>query len=414
MLSLCFPTANYELPSTGAFHATRYSLLATSGVGVYVHIPFCLSKCSYCDFASYPLASPPGGLSLESYADLLVREMDLLAKEHNASAANTLYFGGGTPSLLPIEYLKRILAALRARFDLSAVAEFTLEANPDTLGREKLQQWRELGVTRVSIGIQSLCDESLRQLGRTYSSGGALTALYELTEELAAFDLSFDLLLGLPWQPMERIAADIAQLLLFQPCHFSLYGLKLEEGTPLWERAQADPAVRPDDDRIAGELELAERVLGERGFLRYEVSNFALPEKWSRHNLNYWRGGGYFGFGLNASGCVNGVRTRNHRSFAEYFAAVQRDELPVAEREELSTATIAFERVMLGLRTMWGIAPEGFSPEVWHGLHAKAGALAQLEPGLVVVEDGRIALTSRGMNVGNAVILALTDHLLEP
>jgi oxygen-independent coproporphyrinogen-3 oxidase len=412
MRALYIPTTNYELPSTGSPQATRYSLLATSGAGVYIHLPFCLRKCAYCDFASYPLASLPVGLSPESYTGLLIREIGLLAKEQGGLAAGTLYFGGGTPSLLPVECLERIFAALRSHFDLGGLQEFTIEANPDTLGRELFQQWRELGVTRVSIGIQSLCDESLRQLGRTYSSGGALTALYELADELAAFDLSFDLLLGLPWQPPEQIAQDIAQLLLFQPCHFSLYGLKLEEGTPLWERAQANPSVAPDDDRIAGELELAEQVLAGSGFLRYEVSNFARPEKWSRHNLNYWRGGDYFGFGLNASGCVNGVRTRNHRGFAEYFAALERGELPVAEREELSSATIVFERAMLGLRTMWGISPEGFSPEVWQGLHEKALTLEKVESGLVVVEDGRIALTSRGMNVGNAVTLEIIDGVM--
>jgi len=386
---------------------------ADLGLGVYIHFPFCLRKCAYCDFASYPLAGLPEGLNPESYTNLLIREIGLLAKVQSSCAVSTVYFGGGTPSLLPVECLERSIAALRSHFDLSGLQEFTIEANPDTLGRGLLKGWRQLGVTRVSLGIQSLNDGSLRELGRTYCGVAALSALYELAEELEAFDLSFDLLLGLPWQPPEQIAADLAQLLLFQPVHFSLYGLKLEEGTPLWERAQAEPSVAPEDDRIAAELELAERVLAGRGFARYEISNFALPEKWSRHNLNYWRSGDYLGLGLDASGRAGSVRTRNHRAFARYFTALERGELPVAEREELSAATVAFERAMLGLRTMWGLTPEGFAEEVWQRLHERAQSLNGVEPGLVAVEDDRIALTSRGMNVGNAVTLALADHLLE-
>jgi len=404
------PSTNYDLPPTHSAPATRYPLLATTArCGLYLHVPFCLRKCAYCDFTSYPLNALPEGFCPESYTELLIREIRLRAKEQGTPAAGTLYFGGGTPSLLPAECLERILAALRSHFDLSCVDELTLEANPDTLGRCLLQQWRELGVTRVSIGIQSLHDEALRQLGRTYSSGGALSALYELTDELRAFDLSFDLLLGLPWQPLGQIVHDIAQLMLFAPCHFSLYGLKLEAGTPLWQRAQADPSLLSQDDRIASEMELAQGVLAARGFVRYEVSNLALPGKWSRHNLNYWRGGDYLGFGLDASSCVGGVRTRNHRSFGEYSAALQRGELPIAEREELSPASVAFERLMLGLRTMWGVSADVFPGEMWAKLQTRAEELAEQHPLLLRVRTDSIALTSAGMNLEHALVVELAE-----
>jgi oxygen-independent coproporphyrinogen-3 oxidase len=208
------------------------------------------------------------------------------------------------------------------------------------------------------------------------------------------------------------VLEDIRELMDFEPAHFSLYALKVEPGTPLAVRVGNEPALAPDDDRFADEMGAAEDLLTGAGFARYEVSNFARKGKWSRHNVAYWRGGDYLGLGLNATSCIRGVRTRNHRAFAGYRAALARGELPVAEREELSSATVAFERSMLGLRTMWGITPEGFSSKIWQGLHAKAVALDKVEPGLVRLEDARIALTSRGMNVGNAVTLALVDGLM--
>ncbi|MCD6283016.1 radical SAM family heme chaperone HemW [bacterium] len=372
-------------------------------------MPFCLQRCAYCDFASYALNALPEGLSFTSYADALIKEAGLAAGEHGSLRFTTIYIGGGTPSLMPLDELQRVVAAMREAFDVSRLKEFTLEANPDTLGRDKLRQWSELGVTRLSVGIQSLSDRSLRELGRSYSSGGALTAFYELADELSAFDLSFDLLLNVPWQKPLQVLDDIRTLYAFEPAHFSLYSLKVEPGTPLAMRVANEPGLAPDNDRFADEMNAAEELLEESGFARYEISNFARDGKWSLHNLTYWRGGDYLGLGVNATGCINSVRTRNHREFADYRAALSQDALPIAERTELSETERAFERLMLALRTTWGISRDAFAAGIWEKLQARAEELAARHPQLIVVAPGRIALTSGGMNVEHALVVELAE-----
>ncbi len=388
-------------------HATRYSLPATSGL--YIHIPFCLQRCAYCDFASYALNALPNGLSFGSYADALIKEARLAAKERGAPRFSTLYFGGGTPSLMPLDELRRIVAALRESFNVSQIEEFTLEANPDTLDGEKLASWRELGVNRLSLGIQSLSDTSLKELGRSYSREEALGALARHRDELAAFDLSFDLLLNIPWQNPSQVLDDIRTLYAFEPVHLSLYSLKVEPGTPLAMRVANEPELAPDKDRFADEMGAAEKLLEESGFARYEVSNFARDGKWSLHNLTYWRGGNYLGLGVNATSCIRGVRTRNHREFADYRAALMRNELPVAERAELTETERAFERLMLALRTMWGISRDELPLRIWKKLQAKAEELAERHPQLIVAIPERIALTSAGMNVEHALVVELAE-----
>ena len=380
--------------------------------GLYVHIPFCLSRCAYCDFASYALSALPEGMSFTSYADALIKEAELAAKEYGTLRFTTIYLGGGTPSLMPTEELRRLISALGEIFDISEIEEFTLEANPDTLGREKLKQWRELGITRLSVGIQSLSDRSLRELGRSYSSGGVLTALYEQADEISAFDLSFDLLLNVPWQKPSRVLDDIRTLDKFSPVHFSLYSLKVEPETPLAERVEKEPGLVPDDDRYAEEMGAAEDLLLLGYFSRYEVSNFALSGKWSLHNIAYWQGWDYLGLGLNATSCIGGVRTRNHREFADYRAALAQNELPIAERSELSDNERMFEHVMLTLRMTCGISRDELPAEVWDKLRERAEELAARHPELIYVTPDGIALTSWGMNVEHALVVELVEGII--
>ena len=396
-----------EKPNPQKDHATSYSLPAT--YGLYIHIPFCLSRCAYCDFASYALSALPEGMSFTSYADALIKEAELAAKEYGPLRFTTIYLGGGTPSLMPVSELQRVVAALGETFDISQIEEFTIEANPDTLGSDKLKQWRELGITRLSVGIQSLSDRSLRELGRSYSSGGVLTALYELANELSAFDVSFDLLLNIPWQKPSRVLDDIRTLDKFSPVHFSLYSLKVEPGTPLAKRVEKEPGLVPDDDRYAEEMGAAEDLLLRGYFSRYEVSNFALSGKWSLHNIAYWQGWDYLGLGVNATSCIDGVRTRNHREFADYRAALMQNELPVAERTELSDTERMFEYVMLMLRTTRGISTDELPAEIWDKLREKAEKLAAQHPELIYVTPDGIALTSWGLNVEHTLVVELVE-----
>lgn len=348
-------------------------------------------------------------MSFTSYADALIKEAGLAANEHGSLRCSTVYIGGGTPSLMPLDELRRVVAALREAFDVSQIEEFTLEANPDTLEKGRLEGWREMGVTRLSLGIQSLSDASLKELGRSYNRAEVLGALDLHRDELAAFDLSFDLLLNVPWQLPSQVLDDIRELMEFEPAHFSLYSLKVEPGTPLAMRVADEPELAPDDDRFADEMGAAEELLGNAGLLRYEISNFARDGKWSLHNLAYWRGGEYLGLGVNATSCVGGVRTRNHREFADYRAALLSGELPVAERAKLTETERAFERLMLALRTTWGISRDELPAGIWEKLHRRAKELAARHPQLIVVTPGRIALTSGGMNVEHALVVELAD-----
>lgn len=386
------------------------NVLVSKLSGIYIHIPFCARRCNYCDFTTWAIDAAPEGMTFETYTDDLVSEIELASRADSAlRTVDTLYFGGGTPSLLPLNLLDRTLGAVRVNFDLSDLAEFTLEANPETLTEERLSAWREFGVTRLSIGIQSLSDRSLQVLGRGYTSGEALATLARHLPMLSSFDLSFDLLLGLPWEPPERALLEIKELLSFRPCHFSLYGLKLEPSTPLGRRAARDSSLAVDEDRIGDGLLSATDFLAECGFVRYEVSNFAQPAHFCRHNLKYWRFAPYFGFGMSASGFDGRRRMCNFRDFARYGGAVARGELPWESVEELPEEELLFQRLMLSFRTVWGAAYEEYPADVTTGLRARAISLAARCPRLVRCGETGVALTPAGMNVMHTLLLELAE-----
>ncbi len=324
----------------------------------------------------------------------------------------TVYIGGGTPSILENADIASLLTTLREGYDCTEVSEFTLEANPDTLTSEKLQAWRELGIHRLSIGIQSLQDGTLLLLGRTYTSKTALTILEDLKEELSGFSLSFDLILCIPNLHAHQIADDIQHLQAFHPDHFSIYALKLEPGTPLAKRLEGNLQAVVAEERYADEIRVAEEALAAEGFVRYEISNFARDGRWSLHNLNYWNCGEYIGLGLNASGHVAGRRWRNHRNMEDYLRAVKSGVLPEAESEVLTPDQRIFERIMLALRTRWGLQRDAVPPEIWSGVHANALTFNDGLPGLLNITANSIAPTSSGMNVEHSLVLELIDGVL--
>lgn len=391
--------------------STFYVLPSTSP-GIYIHVPFCLSKCAYCDFASYPQGRMPEGVSIERYVNALIAEIKLRGESAGTMQAETVYIGGGTPSILDSADVASLLTALRETYDCTELCEFTIEANPDTLTSEKLPVWRGLGITRLSIGIQSLKDETLLSLGRTYNSTTALAILEDFREELNGFSLSFDLMLCIPNLHTHQTADDIRHLLAFNPDHFSLYALKLEEGTPLAKRFIGTPEAARAEERYAEEMGLVEETLAAEGFVRYEISNFARDGKWSLHNLNYWNCGEYIGLGLNASGHIAGSRWRNHRDMKDYLRAVESGALPEAESEVLTPEQRIFERVMLAMRTRWGLQQDAVPLEVWNAMMENALALNERLPGLIVVDEGRIAPTSAGMNVEHSLVLKLIETVL--
>jgi len=360
---------------------------------LYVHIPFCERKCAYCDF--YSLES----MALkERFLGALETEIALVPA--SGERATTLYFGGGTPSLLSGEELARIMRGLAARFPLAPEAEITLEANPGTVTVETLSAYRALGVNRLSIGVQSLAAEDLRFLGRIHGREEARASV-AMARRAGFSNVSIDLIYSLPGQTLEAWDATLRGALALGPDHVSAYSLIVEEGTPLG-RSVAAGAVTPNAEETEATLyEHTMAVMRAEGFEHYEVSNYARPGFRSRHNSAYWTGDEYIGFGPSAHsytppgggaacGAAGAVRRANVAALGAYCEALGRGKLPVAMREELTEADAANERIFLGLRR--GTLALGAIA----GTERLALAHALAREGSAVVDGETLRLTDRG------------------
>jgi oxygen-independent coproporphyrinogen-3 oxidase len=262
---------------------------------VYVHVPFCERKCHYCDFASWE--SP--GVTQRRWLDTVLREIESAGRGAEKQKVRTVFFGGGTPSVVPASYLEAILDQLGGVYDLAGVEETTLEANPSSLTRDKVAAWRELGFNRVSLGVQSFDAEELKLLGRVHSPEGARQAL-EILAGASDFRFSGDLIFGLPGQTPERFLSNLESLLVFDPGHISFYGLTVEQGT-VFERWQSEGRLKlPEGEQYRDLYRQGADLLKSRGLQRYEISNFAKPGQECRHNQGYWRGVPYRSFGPGA------------------------------------------------------------------------------------------------------------------
>ena len=316
--------------------------------GVYIHIPFCRSRCSYCDFAT---GTYEGALA-DAYVRALVREISSSETDADASEIDTIYFGGGTPSLLAPAQLAHILDAVHRRFRVSEDAEVTLELNPGTVTPETLGEFRRLGVNRASFGLQTFDDEQLARLGRTHTADDARRTLRALRE--AGFsNISFDLIAGLPEQTLDAWSRNLEEAIRLAPEHLSLYLLEVHEGTPLAEHIRRGMWRAPDPDLAAEMYRLLAARMAAAGYEHYEISNFARRGRESRHNLKYWTGAPVYGFGSSAHS-FDGRRTRwsNERDARAYVALVESGSGPIVERTELDEADASAESLFLGLRLL--------------------------------------------------------------
>jgi len=379
---------------------------------LYVHAPFCRAKCRYCAFYSLPAgqAGPEPSL-LERYLCALEAEMDQLRAAHGPVSAPSLFFGGGTPSLLGPGALARIMAGLRSRFDLSPDAEISLEANPDSASPEFLRAARSLGFNRLSLGLQSLDDAALTSLGRVHSAEQAVDAF--ASARAAGFtNIGLDLIFGLPGQTPEQWLDTLRRAVALGPEHLSCYGLTLEPGTPL-AGDHAALAALPDEDGQAEMFLRGAELLEAEGYAHYEISNFARPGRACRHNQACWQGRGVLGFGPAAvstiAGADNALRWANPADFEAWEALVASGQAGQHGREILSPEIRAREGLMLALRTAAGLDLAAHFRATGQDLPMLfAGLLAQLErAGLVLLSPGRLRLTTAGMLVSNSVIRAL-------
>jgi oxygen-independent coproporphyrinogen-3 oxidase len=359
-------------------------------IGVYIHVPFCRTRCPYCDFVSEAVPGCPP----DAYVDALVHE---ISAHEGDEAAGSVFFGGGTPSLFSVRQLARIFKALHARFHLGANAEITLEANPDDLRFELPEQWRTLGVNRISLGVQSLDDRVLRYLGRRHDADTALRAVGMVGD---AFDnWNMDLIFGAA--PTEAWAATLAQTAALRPPHVAAYGLTYEPDTPFGARA----GEAMEEDAALELYRAAEAALYE--WDHYEISNFALPGRQCRHNLVYWHNEEYAGFGTGAYSFLNGVRARNSVSTAAYLENPRKkDEFLVLTSEE-----IRLETVIQHLRLESGLERAYYERRFGRTLDEDFGAaLARLAERGLVEDDGLIIRpTAQGFYLNNEIGLELVE-----
>lgn len=331
----------------------------TSSAGVYIHIPFCRARCSYCDFATGTYESALSARYVRALTLEIVRhatgEMDAraltFAREQHEDV-DTIFFGGGTPSLLAPAQVASILDAIRTTFHVAPGAEVTMEMNPGTVTPELLREFRALGVNRASFGAQTFDERELRRLGRTHTADDTRRTLRDL--RAAGFDnLSFDLIAGLPEQTLEAWSRNLDEALRLRPEHLSLYLLEVHEGTPLADQIRRGFWRAPDADLAAEMYELMVERTASEGYEQYEISNFCLPGRESRHNTKYWAGAPYFGFGCSAhSFDGHTARWSNERDTLRYAELVEAGSSPVVERTELDQRAAGAEAIFLGLRLM--------------------------------------------------------------
>ncbi|NCB04229.1 MAG: radical SAM family heme chaperone HemW [Clostridia bacterium] len=370
-------------------------------LGIYIHIPFCRQKCRYCDFCSTAKFDEK---LLDRYVDALCAQFEECFRHKNTAEADTVYFGGGTPSVLGGKRIARLLRELQKYVKLK-YPEITVEINPESADKKLFKQLRAAGVNRISMGVQSANDDELRALGRIHTFAQAEEAA-ALCRKYCTENLSLDLMYGLPGQTVSGVLASLDAIAALAPRHISAYALKLEEGTPLYE---AHP-VLPDDDTVADMyLAVCDR-LRERGFAQYEISNFARGGSVSRHNSKYWDLTEYIGFGCSAHSLYGGKRFSFTSDLTQYLEGMSGRGAIVEEMDELAVRNRSGEYLMLRLRTTAGIGEHDFYTRFGREFSPYAAVLQKYIPsGHVQHASGVWRLTPKGFFVSNAIIGDVLD-----
>jgi oxygen-independent coproporphyrinogen-3 oxidase len=358
--------------------------------GIYIHIPFCRQKCHYCNF-HFSVSLKNKALLLEA----ILREIELNHDFLSTDRIDTLYFGGGTPSVLRVEELSAIVEKLRQYFTLGDESEFTLEANPDDLNVAYLDGLRRIGVNRLSVGIQSFIDDDLTLMNRSHDAAQARKA-FRLMKEAGFADYSIDLIFGMPGSDIRKWEKNLEEALSYQAPHFSMYNLTVEPRTALEHMIKTRTIAPLEEGKMAEQFLFTVEYMLKAGYEHYEISNYSLPGRYARHNTAYWQGKPYLGIGPSAHSFRDDVRQWNVASNARYIRAIQNGELPF-ERERLSPADRYNEYIMTRLRTMWGVSGEEVSQlgQVYF-IHFKELLDSELEKGRIKKQQERYVLTLKG------------------
>ena len=377
-------------------------------ISIYIHIPFCVKKCAYCDFASY--AGRMG--RMDAYVDAVCREIRAQAAFFGKRRVKTVFFGGGTPTLMTGAQAAKIMDALRERFYIEETAEISMEGNPGTLAAEHLAAYRAAGINRLSLGVQSMDDALLCGIGRIHTSAQAKEAA-ALARAAGFENINLDLMLGLPGQTPQMWEETLRAAIALEPEHLSCYSLILEEGTPLFAAAQAGTcAPLPGEDALCAMDAITARLTAQAGYIRYEVSNWAKPGRECRHNVVYWECESYLGIGCAAHGEMNGQRFEHTADLEEYLKTCGNVECLNRPEGNNTREDRMFERAMMGLRMVAGMDAARFardfgsSPQdVW-----KSTIPRMTRAGLMARAGERLLLTSRGMDVMNGVLTEMMEE----
>ena len=369
--------------------------------GIYIHVPFCRHKCSYCDFVSFPDKIDYA----EAYMACLYKELKMRGDELKDYEFDTVYFGGGTPSYIPPKLILGAMNQIKKCFKLKENAEITLELNPGTIGEAKVKTYLEAGINRFSIGLQTAIDSQLADLGRIHNAQDYVFA----TKLLKGQNFSTDVMLGLKGQTLEDIRKTIELAVACGSKHISMYALTVEDGTPIY--TDYLNGELPDSDEVAEMYEYGYKLLEEKGFKRYEVSNFAIPGYESKHNLNYWQRGEYIGVGVSASSFMCGRRFTNSFDLDEYMKCIISGFFPAVSSEEVKPNEAKFEYVMLALRTTKGLSMEEYQATFGCSLAEDFPNALKASVKYLEMVDGRLKIKDEYLYVQNSILMPFVEEI---
>jgi len=375
-------------------------------LALYIHIPFCKSKCQYCDFCSYPNMEN----FIEKYIDALCIEINSYKEKMKEFCIKTIYIGGGTPSYICEKYIEKIVKCISKNFLIDADIEFTIEVNPGTVNEEKFDIYKSLGINRISFGLQSADELMLKKLGRIHTFE-EFCKNFELARKKGFNNISIDLMFGLPNQTMEIWEDTLYKVSDLKPEHISAYSLKIEENTPFYKLYQENKLVLLDEENERQMYHSCIEKLKKTGYMQYEISNFAIKGYESKHNISYWKRKDYLGVGLNSASCINDVRFSNEINIEKYIEKINNKESVVVYREVLDEIEILKERIMLYLRMTDGIDIDLLFYEYSDIL--KKNFIKNMEYlinlGLINKNKNIIKLTAKGLDLSNQVFIKLME-----
>ncbi|MGB9856665.1 MAG: radical SAM family heme chaperone HemW [Dictyoglomaceae bacterium] len=369
-------------------------------LGIYIHIPFCIKKCPYCDFTSFEYM---GREEEEKYVNYLIKEVEL--KRDNSFIVDTIYFGGGTPSLLFSDSLERILNTIFKNFSVADNPEISIEVNPGTVTEDKLKSWKSFGINRISLGVQSFLEKELKILGRIYSPE-EIYKTYSLIRKFGFDNVNFDIIYSIPFQEFEDFKFSLRKAIDLSPEHISLYNLVIEENTPFYERWRKGELSLIDDEKEAEMFSFAMEFLSTNNFIQYEISNFSKDRKYfCKHNLKYWKQDPYLGFGVSAYSLILPFRYGNYKDLFVYYEKIDKKELPIEEREYLEKDNLIKDAIFVGLRLTEGINLESFKRKYGEDLRKfMPNYEFFIRKGFLEEKEGKVYLTREGILLANEIL----------